>query len=88
MSALPPGPGIPYGVQTVRLMRQRHTFVPAMHRRYGDVFTLQVAPGPRPMVFVHSPEDIKHVFAGDPKTSMPAQATRSSARSWASTRSC
>jgi cytochrome P450 len=66
MSALPPGPGIPYGVQTVRLMRQRHTFVPAMHRRYGDVFTLQVAPGPRPMVFLRRPEHIKQVFAGDP----------------------
>jgi cytochrome P450 len=66
-STLPPGPRAPSAVQTVRLMRQRHTWVPALHRRYGGLFTLQIAPGPRPMVLVHSPEDIKHVFAGDPK---------------------
>ena len=66
-STLPPGPRAPYAVQTVRMMRQRHTYVPAMHRRYGDMLTLQIAPGPRPIVLVSQPDDIKQIFAGDPR---------------------
>jgi cytochrome P450 len=65
-STLPPGPRWPFWVQTVRLLRRRHTFVPAMHARYGDVFCLQVAPGPRPLVLLRRPEHVKEVFAGDP----------------------
>ena len=34
---LPPGPRWPAIVQTAGLLRFRHRFVPAMHRRYGDV---------------------------------------------------
>jgi cytochrome P450 len=66
-SVLPPGPRTPAAVQTVRLMRQRHSYVPAMHRRYGDLFTLRIAPGPRPIVLVSRPDDIKQIFAGHPR---------------------
>lgn len=53
-------------LQTVLMFRRRHAFIPAMHRRYGDVFTLRVAPGPEPMVLVQRPEHVREVFAGDP----------------------
>lgn len=65
---LPPGPPLPWLVQTIALMRARTRFVPAMHRRYGDLFTLRLPPGGRALVFVNRPEHIKEVFAGDPKT--------------------
>ena len=64
---LPPGPKLPWFVQTVALMRARTQFVPAAHRRYGDLFTLRVPPGGRALVFVNRPEHIKEVFAGDAK---------------------
>jgi cytochrome P450 len=38
-----------------------------MHHRYGDLLTLQIAPGPRPIVLVSRPDDIRQIFAGDPK---------------------
>jgi cytochrome P450 len=66
-SALPPGPRAPFVVQSVRMLRQRHTYVPALHRHYGDVFTMWIAPGPRPVVLLRRPEDIRQVFAGDPR---------------------
>ncbi|UPK74734.1 cytochrome P450 [Nocardioidaceae bacterium SCSIO 66511] len=65
--SLPPGPPLPWFVQTIALMRARTRFVPAMHRRYGDLFTLRVPPSGRALVFVNRPEHIKEVFAGDPK---------------------
>ncbi len=68
VAQLPPGPKLPWIVQTVALMRARTTFVPAMHRRYGDLFTLRLPPGGRALVFVNRREHIKEVFAGDPKT--------------------
>lgn len=63
---LPPGPRWPSVLQTVLMFRRRHTFIPAMHRRYGDVFTLRVAPGSEPIVLVQRPEHVREVFAGDP----------------------
>ena len=65
--SLPPGPPLPWFVQTIALMRARTRFVPAMHQRYGDLFTLRVPPSGRALVFVNRPEHIKEVFAGDPK---------------------
>ncbi|MDN5852533.1 MAG: cytochrome P450, partial [Actinomycetia bacterium] len=65
---VPPGPRLPWIAQTIALMRARTTFVPAMHRRYGDLFTLRLPPGGRALVFVNRPEHIKEVFAGNPKT--------------------
>ncbi|WP_081795141.1 cytochrome P450 [Nocardioides sp. URHA0020] len=66
-STLPPGPRWPVLVQTAALLRFRHWFHPYMHQRYGDVFTVRVAPGGRPLVFVTRPEHAKEVFAGDPE---------------------
>src|SRR3954447_4123473 len=64
---LPPGPRWPALLQSVGLMRFRHQFVPAMHRRYGDVFTVRVMPNGMPLVLFTKPEHAKEIFAGDPE---------------------
>jgi cytochrome P450 family 135 len=65
-SGLPPGPRWPVLVQTAGLLRFRHRFHPYMRRKYGDVFTVRLAPGGRPLVFFTRPEHAKEIFAGDP----------------------
>lgn len=65
-SALPPGPRWPAIVQTAALMRFRHRLHPYLQRRYGEAFTLRLAPGGRPLVMFSSPEVTKEIFAGDP----------------------
>lgn len=64
--ALPPGPRWPALAQTVALMRFRHQLHPYLHRKYGEVFTLRLIPGGRPLVLFTTPEATKEIFAGDP----------------------
>jgi cytochrome P450 len=64
---LPPGPRWPALVQSVGLLRFRHQFVPAMQRRYGDTFSLDILPEGRHLVVFHRPEHLKEIFAGDPE---------------------
>lgn len=64
---LPPGPRWPALAQTVGLLRFRHAFHPYLHRRYGDVFTVRLVPGGRPLVFFTRPEHAKEIFAADPE---------------------
>src|SRR4051795_13098913 len=64
---LPPGPQWPPLLQSVALIRFRHRFVPAMHKRYGDVFTVRVMPKGQPLVLFTRPEHAKEIFAGDPE---------------------
>ncbi len=66
LTGLPPGPRWPVWAQSVALIRFRHTFVPRMWRRYGDVFTVRILPGGRPLVLFTRPEHAKEIFAGDP----------------------
>ncbi|HYF74687.1 MAG TPA: cytochrome P450, partial [Nocardioides sp.] len=66
-TGLPPGPTWPVLVQTAALLRFRHRFHPYLRRRYGDVFTIRLAPGGRPLVFFTRPEHAKEIFAGDPE---------------------
>ncbi len=65
-TGLPPGPRWPVWLQSVGLLRFRHQFVPHMWRRYGDVFTVRVVPGGRPLVLFTRPEHAREIFAGDP----------------------
>ncbi len=62
---LPPGPPLPRSVQTVLMLRYWPRFVAACRRRYGSVFTLQIA-SIGTLVYLDDPADIKTVFAGDP----------------------
>jgi cytochrome P450 family 135 len=66
-TGLPPGPRWPVWLQSAGLLRFRHQFVPHMWRRYGDVFTVRVVPGGRPLVLFTRPEHAKEIFAGDPE---------------------
>lgn len=64
---LPPGPRWPSFLQSVALLRFRHRFVPWLHRRYGDVFTVRMLPAARPLVLFTRPEHAREIFAGDPE---------------------
>ena len=66
-AGLPPGPRWPVLLQTAALLRFRHRLHPYLHRKYGDVFTLRIAPGGRPLVMCTRPEHAKEIFAGDPE---------------------
>jgi cytochrome P450 len=66
-SALPPGPRWPAILQSFALMRYRHQFIPWLHRRYGDAFTIRMVPKASPMVLFARPEWAKEIFAGDPE---------------------
>src|ERR1700712_4842989 len=63
---LPRGPRIPALAQSIGLLGFRHQFVPAMGRRFGDVFSLRLLPEGRWLVIFSKPEAIKEIFAGDP----------------------
>ena len=64
---LPPGRRWPALVQSAALMRFRHWFVPAMQRRFGDVFTVLLVPEARPMVLFNGPEAARQIFGSDPE---------------------
>ena len=64
VDGLPPGPSLPVGVQTLLFGKYRHRYLPAMARRYGDMFTLRIAPHSRRLVLISRPEDIRTVFTG------------------------
>src|SRR3954451_6877133 len=66
-TGLPPGARWPVWAQSAGLLRFRHRFVPHMWRTYGDVFTVRVVPGGRPLVLFTRPEHAKEIFAGDPQ---------------------
>jgi cytochrome P450 len=63
-TALPPGPRTPQLLQTRAFWNSRDRFVGKCHRRYGDIFTLDVAPMGR-LVYLAHRDDIKQVFTGD-----------------------
>ena len=64
---LPPGPALPGLLQSIGLLRFRHQFIPALKRRYGDVFTVRIMPEGRHLVVFNRPEHVKEIFAGDPE---------------------
>jgi cytochrome P450 len=60
---LPPGPRLPAAVQTFLFISRRTTTAPRWRRRYGDVFSIHIAPAGRGVV-LSRPEHIREVFAG------------------------
>ncbi|HEX5987387.1 MAG TPA: cytochrome P450, partial [Nocardioides sp.] len=64
---LPPGPRWPALLQSVALVRFRHQFVPYLHRRYGDAFTVRIMPSGAALVLFTRPEHAKEIFAADPE---------------------
>src|SRR5918998_2150187 len=61
-----PGSRLPQAVQTVLLWGLPRWWLDRCHRRYGDVFAVRAAPIGT-VVFLADPDDIKAVFAGDPR---------------------
>ncbi|HEV7193820.1 MAG TPA: cytochrome P450 [Jatrophihabitantaceae bacterium] len=64
---LPPGPRWPAAVQTLLFMTGRTWVAPRWQRRYGDVFSVHLAPAGHAVVITR-PEDIREVFAGPADT--------------------
>ncbi|MFL6162825.1 MAG: cytochrome P450 [Jatrophihabitantaceae bacterium] len=62
--ATPPGPRLPVGVQSLLFARYRHRWLPYLRRRYGDTFSIRLAPHNRHMVLISQPEDLRAVFTG------------------------
>ena len=62
--ALPPGPPLPGLLQTAAILNRPHAFLERCRRRYGDVFTVHIAPYGE-MVFLGDPVAIREVFTGD-----------------------
>jgi cytochrome P450 family 135 len=60
---LPPGPRLPVIAQTMMFMAGRSRWAPIWQHRYGDVFSVHVAPAGRAVVLAN-PEHIRAVFAG------------------------
>jgi cytochrome P450 len=65
--ALPPGPKLPPTLQTILFLGLRTYTAPRWQRRYGDVFSVHVAPAGRGVVLTR-PEHIREVFAGPADT--------------------
>ena len=65
-TGLPPGPSWPPLAQSAGLLRFRHRFVPHLHRRYGDVFTVRLVPHGRPLVLFTRPERDQGDLRGRP----------------------
>lgn len=66
MGTLPPGPRLPASLQAALMLRWWSACAFACQRRYGDVFTVNLA-GFGKGVYLANPEHIKTVFAGDPR---------------------
>ncbi|WP_375480499.1 cytochrome P450 [uncultured Jatrophihabitans sp.] len=60
---LPPGPRLPALIQSILFLTHNPWIAPRWQRRYGDVFTITVAPAGRAVV-LNRPEHIREVFAG------------------------
>jgi cytochrome P450 len=64
---LPPGPRMPAILQTIMFLSLRTYTAPRWQRRYGDVFSVRVAPAGQGIVLT-KPEHIREVFAGPADT--------------------
>src|SRR3954468_1803361 len=63
----PPGPKLPTALQTVLFMAAKTWAARRWQHRYGDVFSIHIAPAGRAVVLTR-PEHIREVFAGPADT--------------------
>lgn len=63
---LPPGPRVPGLWQTVRIWGFRAQFMPKMHRRFGDTFTVNSMPVGR-LVVTRNADAIREIFHSSPE---------------------
>jgi cytochrome P450 len=65
MPTLPPGPRLPYWLQTLLIWDHTVAFQRWCRRRYGPTFTIRAYPS-KVAVYVTEPADIKAAFGADP----------------------
>jgi cytochrome P450 family 135 len=66
-ASLPPGPRLPPVAQTLLFLGGGQWIQPRWHKRYGDVFSIELATSGRTVVLTR-PEHIREVFAGPATT--------------------
>ena len=64
---LPNGPRIQPWLQKLQWLIRGKEYLEECTQYYGDIFTLQIAPGNAPHVFISNPQAIKEIFAADSK---------------------
>jgi len=62
--APPPGPRLPRFVAGLRMLVSEHRMLERYHRRYGDVFSIDVWPFD-PLVVIADPLEVRRIFRGD-----------------------
>lgn len=66
IDGIPPGPRLPMPLQTLAMLTRQRPFLERQRRKYGPMFSLDVA-GLEPMVVVADPALAKQTFRADPK---------------------
>ena len=72
---LPPGPSLPYALQTLLVWGHTEWFLKWCRRRYGPTFTVRAFPSGA-AVYVTEPDDLKTVFSADPEVLKAGEANR------------
>ena len=75
MTALPPGPRLPYWLQTILIWDHTERFQRWCRRRYGPTFTVRAYPS-KVAVYLTDPADIKAAFAADPDVLKAGEANK------------
>jgi cytochrome P450 family 135 len=73
--SLPPGPRLPFPVQSFLFWQRLVPFLSRAQRRYGDVFTLRMLPWGRAVV-IADPELVKEIMTGPPEVFRAGDANR------------
>lgn len=73
--ALPPGPRLPFPVQSILFWQLIVPFLSRAQQRYGDVFTLRMLPWGKAVV-IADPELVKQVALGPPEIFRAGEANR------------
>jgi cytochrome P450 len=75
MTALPPGPRLPYWLQTILIWDHTERFQRWCRRRYGPTFTVRAYPS-KVAIYLTAPADIKAAFGADPDVLKAGEANK------------
>jgi cytochrome P450 len=75
MTALPPGPRLPYWLQTILIWDHTERFQRWCRRRYGPTFTVRAYPS-KVAIYLTDPADIKAAFGADPDVLKAGEANK------------
>jgi cytochrome P450 len=66
-AALPPGPGLPAGLQTLGWILAPTVVMDRCRERFGDPFTITLAPRARKLVLFGDPDAVRTIFTASPE---------------------